>query len=173
MPESYRPHLQSDDAKAKTHSQSLSSNTAIGNAVIGDVLERKGKDVISIRPQETLGKAVEILRERNIGALLVTDANGALQGILSERDIVRKLADAPGKTLPQQVNEVMTKDVITCTGNDLVVSVMKTMTEGKFRHMPVMDDTGLTGMVTIGDLVNHRLVQLEFEAVKLKQLIVG
>lgn len=173
MPESYRPSIKADEITEKTHSQSLESNSAIGNAKIGEVLDRKGSAVISIRPQETLGKAVEILRDKNIGALIVADANGALQGILSERDIVRKLADTPGRTLPHKVEDVMTKEVMTCTGKDLVVDVMKRMTEGRFRHMPVMDDTGLAGMVTIGDLVNHRLIQLEFEALKLKQLIVG
>lgn len=173
MPESYRPHFPSDDHKEKTHSQSLESNSAVGNARIADVLGKKGNAVITIRPQETLGRAVEILRDRNVGALLVTDANGAIQGILSERDIVRKLAETPGRTLPHEVAQVMTAKVITCTDDDLVEAVTKRMSDGRFRHMPVVDHGRLVGLVSIGDLVNFRLVQLEYEALKLKQLIVG
>ena len=173
MPSSYQAPNRKSEEKAKTVSQSTNTNLSVSNATVRKVLEQKGAGVFVIRPQDTLGEAVNVLKDRRIGALLVTDANGALQGILSERDIVRKLAETPGQTLPQKVQDVMTAAVQTCTPDEPMVSVLKRMTEGRFRHMPVIDDTGLIGMVTIGDLVNYRLTELEHEALQLKQLIVG
>jgi CBS domain-containing protein len=165
--------IRKDSQTQTSQSQSTATNTSAAAATVGRILDRKGRDVVAIRPQDTLGDAVRVLKQRGIGALLVTNAQGALQGILSERDIVRKLADAPGRTLPHKVEEVMTAKVQTCTPADSVVSVLKRMSEGRFRHMPVVDETGLVGMVTIGDVVNHRLNELEHEALQLKQLIVG
>ncbi len=173
MPSSYQAPSRKDDMKVKTTSQSTSTNTAAMNATVQKILDSKGGDVIAIRPQDTLGDAVGILRDKRIGALVVTDANGTLQGILSERDIVRKLADAPGRTLPHKVEEVMTAKVETCTPDEALVSVLRRMTQGRFRHMPVVGAGGLTGMITIGDVVNYRLTELEHEALQLKQLIVG
>lgn len=173
MPSSYQAPNRKSEEKVKTLSQSTTTNTAAAAATVRNVLDQKGKDVFSIRPQDTLGETVKVLKERHIGALLVTDANGTLLGILSERDIVRKLADTPGQTLPQKVEDVMTTDVQTCAPEDTMVDVLRRMTEGRFRHMPVKDETGLVGMVTIGDVVNYRLVELEHEALQLKQLIVG
>lgn len=173
MPTSYQAPMRQDKDTKRTQSQSQATNMQAGNAVVGDVLKGKGQDVFGIRPNETLGTAVEILKEKGIGALLVTDQNGKLCGILSERDIVRKLADTPGHTLPKKVEEVMTSKVETTTPDEDLVSVLKRMTAGRFRHMPVMEGDKLIGMVTIGDAINHRLSQLEYEAVQLKQLIVG
>lgn len=173
MPASYQPHTRADDQVERTSSQTLDTNMAPSKATVKDVLEGKGQETFSIRPQETLHEAVVSLRDKRIGALLVTDATGTLVGILSERDIVRKLAETPGQTLPQKVEEVMTRKVETCAPEDLLVSVLKRMTEGRFRHMPVVDEDGLAGMITIGDAVNFRLTQLEHEALQLKQLIVG
>lgn len=173
MPKSYRPPLKADDNPERTSSQTLSTNMLAAKQTVRDVLAGKTGDVISIRPQETLGHAVEILRDKGIGALMVTDQAGALVGILSERDIVRKLADAPGKTLPHKVEEVMTSDVQTCRPDETLVVVLRRLTDGRFRHMPVVDDSGLLGMITVGDVVSYRLVALEHEALQLKQLIVG
>lgn len=173
MPESYRPPLRKDDKSEHSHSQTTQSNISVMKATVQDVLDRKGGKLISVRPQDGLQVAVEALRDNRIGALVVTDANGALQGILSERDIVRKLADAPGRTLGHKVEDIMTSKVELCKPDELLVSVLRRMTEGRFRHMPVADDSGLLGIVTIGDVVSHRLNELEHEALQLKQLIVG
>lgn len=113
------------------------------------------------------------LRERRIGALMVRDASGELVGILSERDIVRKLADTPGETLPKKVEDVMTKTVEVCSPSETLLSVLQRMTAGRFRHMPVVDGATVMGMLTVGDVVNFRLTELEHEALQLKQLIVG
>ncbi len=173
MPESYQPPLQKDDEHATTHSQSLDTNISKEAATVHKILAHKGGEVIAIRPDDTLGDAVQVLRDKGIGALIVTDTDGALLGILSERDIVRKLADAPGRTLPHRVDEVMTSNVEVCSSSEDLVSVLRRMTDGRFRHMPVVEEGRLIGMVTIGDVVNYRLLQLEYEALQLKQLIVG
>ncbi len=159
--------------KEKTVSQSTESNLSKDSATVGNLLRGKGNSVISIGPDDTIASAVTLLRDHRIGALVVVDDQGALQGILSERDIVRKLADTPGQTLPQTVAENMTHDVITCAPEETLVTVLRRMTKGRFRHMPVVEDERLCGMVTIGDVVNFRLTELEHEALQLKQMIVG
>lgn len=173
MPASFQAPMRRDKEKKKTVSQSVTSNLADDNATVGRLLGKKGKNVFSIRPQETIETAVGMLKEMGIGALLVTEQTGKLVGILSERDIVRKLADTPGQTLPQTVAENMTENVITCSPNDSMVSVLRKMTEQKFRHMPVVENDELCGMVTIGDVVTYRINELEHEALQLKQMIVG
>lgn len=173
MPTSYQAPMRKDQTNARSQSQSSSTNVKTEAATVAQLIGGKGGDVFSIQPEETLGQAVQVLRDKRIGALIVTDGNGALCGILSERDIVRKLADTPGQTLPQSVHDVMTSSVETCAPNDTLVSVLKRMTAGRFRHMPVVSGEKLMGMVTIGDVVNYRLTELEHEALQLKQLIVG
>lgn len=173
MPTSYRAPNRGDQASTRTTSQSTDSNMSVADATVGDLLVKKGNAIFSIRPQDTIGHAVEVLRDKRIGAVVVTDSNGTLVGILSERDIVRKLADTPGRTLPHQVADVMTKDVQTVSPGETLTSALKVMNEGRFRHVPVMDGTSLIGMITIGDVVNNRLTALEHEALQLKQLIVG
>lgn len=171
MPTSYQSPMRQDQGAPGSKSQTVNLKDQM--ARVSELLDGKGRDVFSIRPDETLARAVEELRDRRVGALIVTDAAGKLAGILSERDIVRKLADTPGQTLPQQVGDVMTQKVETCTPDEALVSVLKKMTAGRFRHMPVVEGETLVGMVTIGDVINHRLIQLEHEALQLKQLIVG
>ncbi|SFR12585.1 CBS domain-containing protein [Poseidonocella sedimentorum] len=173
MPASYQAPSRKDKSSDTTYSQSAQTNTSAETANVQKILQSKDKAVFSIRPQQTIHDAVEILRDKRIGALLVMDAEGHLVGILSERDIVRKLADTPGKTLPNRVEDVMTRDVEVCTPDEPLLSVLRRMTAGRFRHMPVAADNGVVGIVTIGDVVNFRLKELEHEALQLKQLIVG
>ena len=165
--------MRKDASPARTRSQSQASNLQSQTATIADILGSKEKNVITIGADDTLATAVELLRDKRIGALLVTDTSGALTGILSERDIVRKLADAPGRTLPHKVGDVMTRDVQTCDTTTTAISALQTMTKGKFRHMPVVENAKLIGMITIGDVVQFRLTELEHEALQLKQLVVG
>lgn len=172
-PTSYQAPKRGDKDDKKTHSQSVESNLSNTQTTVGKLLEGKGDAVFSLRPNDTISHAVQILKEKRIGALMVTDQNGALLGILSERDIVRRMADTPGQTLPQEVAALMTADVVTCAPEDYVMDVLKRMTEGRFRHMPVVRDGNLCGMITIGDVVNHRLKELEYEALRMKQMIVG
>ena len=172
-PTSYQAPMRGDKADKKTVSQSTESNLASTTSTVAKLLEQKGDAVYAVRPQDTVHHAVTVLRDKRIGALLVTDQNGDMQGILSERDIVRKLAETPGQTLPQQVDGLMTREVTTCAPADALETILRKMTDGKFRHMPVLDDGKLCGMITIGDVVNFRLNELEYESLRMKQMIVG
>ncbi|MEM6681172.1 MAG: CBS domain-containing protein [Pseudomonadota bacterium] len=173
VPTSYRGLIRRDKGQERTYSQSKKSNTVIGPGTVEQLLDKKGAYVFSVKPEQTMREVVDILREKRIGAVIVTDDAGALIGILSERDIVRKLAETPGQTLPKKVEELMTTNVATCDPDEQLTSVLQRMTDGRFRHMPVQRDGKLLGMVTIGDVVHYRLNELEHEAVQLKQMIVG
>lgn len=173
-PTSYQSAPRADAGKDRTFSQSIATNTPSDSATVGKLVSSKGGNrVFAIRPDDTLSDAVKMLRDKRVGALVVTEADGSLAGILSERDIVRKLAETPGQTLPQTVRENMTPNVITCEASDPLVKVLRLMIDGKFRHMPVMENGKPSGMVTIGDVVHFRLNELEHEALQLKQMIVG
>ncbi|MEM1232576.1 MAG: CBS domain-containing protein [Pseudomonadota bacterium] len=173
MPASFRPPIRGDKQKKRTASQSKATNLKQETGTVAQLLEGKSSGVIAIRPEDTLSHAVSVLAEKRIGALIVTDEAGVLVGILSERDIVRKLAATPGQTLPQSVSENMTSKVVTCERIDTLVEVLRRMTEGRFRHMPVVDGDEPIGMVTIGDVVQYRLAEVEQEALQLKQMVVG
>ncbi|MFW2542002.1 CBS domain-containing protein [Primorskyibacter sp. 2E107] len=173
MPASYQSPTRGDDEQEKSTSQSLETNLSAAEVTVGHVLDSKGGDIFWISPDDTVHHAVEVLRDKRIGALLIKNPQGEVAGILSERDIVRRLADTPGTTLPQTVKDLMVTKVETTTRDETLVRVLRRMTDGRFRHMPVMDEGFAIGMITIGDVVNYRLTALEYEALKLKQLIVG
>lgn len=173
MPASYQAPMVGDKEKRSSTSQSVKTNVQAETGRIRDVLTAKGQNVITIAETDTIASAVGVLRDKRIGALVVVDDQGRLAGILSERDIVRKLAETPGQTLPQTVSENMTREVVTCSMDDPLIEVLRRMSEGRFRHMPVVEGGALLGMVTIGDVINFRLNELEHEALQLKQLIVG
>ncbi|EIE49799.1 CBS domain-containing protein [Salipiger aestuarii] len=172
MPASYQPHTRDDDPE-HTVSQSLETNLRAADLTVRHLIDQKGRAVFSTSADETIGTVVRLLRDNDIGAVMVLDAQSSLVGILSERDIVRRLADTPGQTLPQTVAELMTRNVETCTLDDLLVSVLRRMTDGRFRHMPVMENGAVIGLISVRDVVRYRLTALEYEALQLKQLIVG
>ncbi len=136
------------------------------------ILSRKGNDVITIEPTVTLSAAVNILAERRIGALVVVaSADKQVAGILSERDIVRALAQRGPGALQEAVGQVMTRRVVSCTESDTVAALMERMTQGKFRHLPVVERGKLVGLVSIGDVVKHRLGEMEHESNALREYI--
>ena len=172
-PSSYQAPMRGD-AKAKSGAgQSHKTDIAADPATVRKLIGQKGNEVATISPQDTIGHAVKVLSEKKIGSLVVTDAQGAIKGILSEHNIVRKLAETPGQTLPQKVEENMNTKVQVCSLDDTLVAVLNSMSQGRFRHMPVVEDGKLCGLLSIGDLVNFRLQELEYESLKLKQIIVG
>jgi CBS domain-containing protein len=171
--ESYRGHLKSDDEEKRTHSQTLESNLSHGTATVRTILEDKGHVVFSVGVDHIVRDAVQILRTNRIGAVLVLGADNAILGILSERDVVRELADMGEHVLTLPVSELMTRTVVTCHPDERLVEMLRRMTEGRFRHLPVVEHDRLVGVVTIGDVVKHRLRELEYEALKMKQMIVG
>ena len=129
------------------------------------ILSHKGNDVVTIKPTATLCDAAEILDEHGIGAVVIISADQQILGILSERDIVRTLAHnarvAGGYQLcDESVEKVMTRQVATCKESDAVYELMERMTTGKFRHLPVIEDGRLAGIVSIGDVVKHRLAEM-------------
>lgn len=174
-PTSYQAPHKSDVEDKSTFTQTADSGlrAAGDGATVKTILDDKGNAVFSVQPQDTIRDATKIMKEKRIGALVVLDGEGFLVGILSERDIVRQLADTPGQTLAQSVADLMTKDPVTCDPGERVIDMMKRMSEGRFRHLPVIEDGAMAGMITIGDVVKHRLLELEYEALRMKQLIVG
>jgi CBS domain-containing protein len=135
------------------------------------ILSRKGNDVITIEPTVTLSDAVKILADHRIGAVVVAGADRQVAGILSERDIVRALAQRGPGALQDAVGQVMTRKVVTCSESDTVAAIMERMTQGKFRHLPVVERGKLAGLVSIGDIVKHRLEEMEHESNALREYI--
>lgn len=138
--------------------------------ILGD---RKAADIATISEQETLSAATATLSERRIGALIVTGGDGAVAGILSERDIVRRLSADGASCLDASVASAMTANVISCAPNDSAQSLLERMTEGRFRHMPVMDDDGLVGVISIGDVVKAHISEIEMEKRAMEDMIKG
>lgn len=139
---------------------------------IARVLSSKGHEVATIGVDATLADAVAQLRERGIGALVVADGDQVL-GMLTERDVVRHLADGGAAALDLRARQVMTSPVTTCTSADTTDQLMAVMTEGRFRHLPVVDDGRLVGIVSIGDVVKWRLEELRTEAAALSGYVAG
>ena len=135
---------------------------------VEDILRDKGTNVATTSPDANISSALAMLRDRGIGALMVATATNPVSGILSERDIVRALAERGPSVLSESVGTNMTSPVISCAPAELLTDAMSTMTTKRFRHMPVVDCGKLVGIVSIGDLVKHRLDELEYEASNLR-----
>jgi len=134
------------------------------------LLGRRG-NVVTIEPTADLAAAIKLLAERRIGAVVILGADDRIVGILSERDIVRTLAEHGPTALHQPVGQVMTRDVQTCSETDTIESLMGHMTTGKFRHMPVVEQGKLIGIVSIGDVVKSHVEEIEREAAALRDYI--
>jgi CBS domain-containing protein len=139
---------------------------------IESILHRKGSDVVMVTPEATVLHAVNVLCERGIGALVVSADGRHIDGIISERDVNQALARYGTETLDRRVDEIMTRQVHTCTRDDTVDQLMATMTERRVRHVPVVADGDVVGIVSIGDVVKTRLDELEAEARTLHEYIV-
>lgn len=135
------------------------------------ILRKKGQDVVSVRPDDTVGRVARVLNENNIGAALVCDTTGRIVGIISERDIVRGMArHQPGVTR-KLARELMTSPVITCEPETSVDQLMEMMTNRRIRHLPVMKDGKLLGVVSIGDVVKQRITEFQRETDALRRYI--
>lgn len=135
-------------------------------AILGD----KGFEVISVQASAKLSDAIRILSERRIGAVLVMDGHH-IEGILSERDVVRALGKDGASVLNTSVGEVMTRKVVTCRRADTAASIMEKMTNGKFRHLPVVENEHVVGLISIGDIVKWRVREYEREQEALRDYI--
>ncbi|HEV2628771.1 MAG TPA: CBS domain-containing protein [Pseudolabrys sp.] len=136
-----------------------------------DILAAKGGDVIGIEPAATLETAAKLLSKHRIGAVVICGAGGRLSGILSERDIVRAVAREGAEALSFPVGQVMTRDVVTCDENDTCAEIMERMTAHKFRHLPVLRDNAIVGLISIGDVVKQRVEEIEHESEAMRDYI--
>jgi CBS domain-containing protein len=140
---------------------------------IADILRSKGSSVATVGPSVTLADLIGELARHNVGALPVVDDDGRLVGIVSERDVVRQLHAHGPDVLYVSIAEFMTSEVTTCSPRDKVADLARVMTDGRFRHLPVVDDGSLAGIVSIGDLVKARIDLLESEREQLQHYIAG
>lgn len=138
---------------------------------VENILAEKGRDTVTITPDRNLAEVVEMLSRHRIGAVVVVDAEQAVRGIISERDVVKALAESGSGALDEPVSRRMSTEVATCSPADAIPALMAVMTEGKFRHIPVVEGGRLGGMVSIGDLVKHRLAEMEAEHQALRDYI--
>lgn len=138
---------------------------------VSQLLSMKGREVFTVKPDDTVATVVATLAERGFGALVVSEDGETIVGIVSERDIVRTMAAHGGDLLDQPVSTIMTRTVRTCNENDSVDRLMTVMTEHRFRHLPVTEEGKLVGLISIGDVVKVRVRQLEHEAEQLERYV--
>ncbi len=140
---------------------------------VSEILKTKGADVTTTGPAETVAATARLLNVKRIGALLVRDAKDNVIGVISERDIIHGIAVHGERALDMQVRELMTSEVISCKPADTISAVMKTMTLRRFRHLPVIDEGELKGIISIGDVVKYRLEETELEARVLRDYVLA
>lgn len=140
---------------------------------VAKILETKGASVVTVSAKAQVSDAIDLLNRHNIGALVALDDDGNVAGILSERDIVRRLRSQADKLLSQPVSAIMTPKPVTCTREDSVDDVMQMMTGRHFRHMPVVEHNTLIGVISIGDVVKTKIEVTEGEAAALREYIAG
>ena len=138
---------------------------------VASILKQKGRAVSTVPPTITLQEVAKRLTQRRIGALVVVGARGDIEGIISERDIIRALSEAGGSCLQRPVAETMTRQVVTCQETDTLDELMAMMTQRRFRHLPVVTDGDLVGIISIGDVVKHHVAEIEMEATAMRAYI--
>lgn len=142
--------------------------------LVQEILKGKpSQEIVSIPSSGTVSEAAEILSAKRIGALIVSDDGKSVAGMLSERDIVRELGRRGVACMSDCVRDVMTADIVTCTRSDRADEVLAVMTEGRFRHLPVMEEGRLVGLISIGDVVHARLSEVAMEKEALEGMIKG
>lgn len=141
--------------------------------IIAGILKLKGSSVVNVAPSASITEVVRLLASRRIGAVLVLDASGELMGILSERDIVTGFAEHGAGTLEMTAAQLMTSDVQTATPQMTVAEAMEMMTDGRFRHVPVVEKSRLVGLISIGDVVKAKIGEAEQEVDSLRAYVAG
>lgn len=142
--------------------------------IVSQILKSKSDGVITLTSDASVADAVSVMSDKGIGTIVISDDGGATPaGILSERDIVRELGKSGPSCLNSSVADMMTRKLVTCTSSDKAVAVLTAMTEGRFRHMPVIDDGRMVGLISIGDAVKGRLAQLAMERDALEGMVMG
>ncbi len=139
---------------------------------VAEILNTKGTGVIATSPTETVAVTARLLNYERIGAVIVRDAKDNVIGVVSERDIIRCIAVNGARALDMEVRELMTSEVVSCKPTDTISEVMRVMTTRRFRHLPVMEDATLKGMISIGDVVKYRLEETEMETRVLRDYVI-
>jgi CBS domain-containing protein len=139
--------------------------------LVKQIFKQKDSRIVTVEPSDTVATAAEVLKRENIGAVMVQKPGGDLSGILSERDIVRAIPQYGPDVFSMSVEQLMTRNVVTCSSEERVHDLMVKMTAGRFRHVPVVDDGKLAGIISIGDVVKNRLEELEAETSRLRDYI--
>jgi CBS domain-containing protein len=140
---------------------------------VAHILSVKGRNVFTVRPTDTVNDVAKILGEKRIGAIVVTDDHGRIAGIVSERDVVRHIAAEGAAVLTKPASTIMTSNVLTCEDGDSEQELMAMMTAKRIRHLPVVTNGKLNGMISIGDVVKFRIEEIEREAENMKAYIAG
>jgi CBS domain-containing protein len=135
---------------------------------IGQILKAKGRAVATARPDTPLIEIAEKLAQKKIGAIIIVGDNGKVAGIVSERDIIRKLGERGPSVLDEPVSQSMTANVISCSETSTLDEIMEIMTQGRFRHVPVIEDGALVGIVSIGDVVKNHIAEVEMEVTAMR-----
>jgi CBS domain-containing protein len=138
---------------------------------VSSMLAHKGREVITASTAMSVSDAIHTLAEHKIGAIVVVEDRDRVIGIISERDIVRAIARIGSKALDEPVSSIMTREVVTCRENETINRVMSRMTRGRFRHLPVVEEGRLVGLVSIGDVVKARIEEIEHEAEEMRAYI--
>lgn len=138
---------------------------------VATILSDKGNKVITASPDDTLLEIAKTLRQHGIGCIVVSKGQGKIAGIVSERDLVRAVAEFGSDVLSTPVSEHMTRKVFTCHKSDTINTIMAAMTDGRFRHMPVIENDSLIGVISIGDVVRLRIAEAELEASAMRSYI--
>lgn len=142
--------------------------------LVSQILKTKQlHDIVTVPPTMKVSEAARILSEKRIGTVVVSTHGQTADGILSERDIVREIGARGATCLTHQVQTLMTTKLVTCTANDQAVDVLQKMTDGRFRHMPVLEGDALVGIISLGDVVKARLMELAMEKDALEGMIMG
>ncbi len=131
--------------------------------IIANILKVKGRSVTTARPDDTVQEIADRLAQKKIGAIVIVGGGGSVTGIISERDLIRVIAQRGADALSMPVSEVMTREVVVCGEATSVDDIMEMMTNGRFRHLPVVEEGRLVGIVSIGDIVKHHIAEVELE----------
>lgn len=140
---------------------------------VSQILKTKGSAVKTVRPTASVRAVAQALRNEGVGVMVVTDETGGLKGIISERDLTRAIADFGDGLLNLTAADLMTSDVVTCTPDDGVSNIARTMTQRRVRHLPVLSGRKIVGLVSIGDVLKHRLDEVQMEANVLRDVAIA
>ena len=174
-PISYQGPMAEDESPKHRHSQTTQSNLGVGQPglTVAAILADKGDDIFTVTPHTTVMDVVAAFTRLRVGALVVVDSSNAPIGIISERDITRSVDTKGLGVFERPVEDIMTPNPETCSPRDKTGDILRRMTDGGFRHMPVTEAGKLSGLVSMRDVARHRVLEVEYEYLKMKQAIVG